>query len=143
MANLAKYKKAAVTFFAAIMAALLATGIVVTINRSEGSTEVKIEATIQKADVQYAEEAVPATVTVGDEAIEGVETGQGAIGEEVNVETVDGYSAEYSGNASLHSTSILNGIVLTLVIGCLFCSSSLISIESSISPSTITTPIPH
>ena len=92
MANLAKYKKAAVTFFAAIMAALLATGIVVTINRSEGSTEVKIEATIQKADVQYAEEAVPATVTVGDEAIEGVETGQGAIGEEVNVNTVDGYS---------------------------------------------------
>lgn len=87
-----KYKKAVVTFFAAIIAALIATGVVVNINRNDGGTEVKIEATIKSADVQYAEEAVPATVTVGDEAIEGVETGQGAIGEEVNIETVDGYS---------------------------------------------------
>lgn len=67
------------------------TGVTITVNineNGEANSEVEINT---KSEIQYAPEAQPATVTVGDETIEGVETGQGAIGEEATVETVDGY----------------------------------------------------
>ena len=88
--SLAKYKRIIATIVAVLLAALGTAGVVTIINNN-GSTEIKTETTIEKAGIEYAPEAVPATVTVGDEAIEGVETGQGAIGEEATVETVDGY----------------------------------------------------
>lgn len=68
---------------------LAGVGITIKVNE-EGVAEITIET--PKASIEYAQEGVPATVTVGDEEIEGVETGQGAIGEEATVESIDGYS---------------------------------------------------
>lgn len=62
-------------------------GVGVTVNINENGEVNSETQIITKSQVEYANEAQPATITVGDEAIEGIETGQGAIGEEANVET--------------------------------------------------------
>lgn len=88
--NLAKYKKIIATIVA-VLIALGAAGVITIVTHDDGSVDIKTETTI-KAELQYGQEVVPATVTVGEEEIEGVETGQGAIGEEATVETINGYS---------------------------------------------------
>lgn len=74
----------------AIIGILTGVGVNININH-EGEAETTIEATEAKSQIEYAPEAVPASITVGEEAIEGVESGQGSIGEEVQVESVNGY----------------------------------------------------
>lgn len=75
-----------------IVSILAGVGMTISINLSEGAEPVEQIEVKSKAKLEYSQEAAPATITVGEEAIEGVETGQGAIGEDVNVETIDGYS---------------------------------------------------
>ena len=89
--SLAKYKKIIATIVAVLLAALGTAGVVTIIHNNDGSLEVKTETTIEKAEIEYSQDPLPATVTIGDEQIDGVETGQGAIGEEATVETVNGY----------------------------------------------------
>lgn len=68
----------------------VAIGVAVNLNnQSESKTDVEVNI---KSVIEYSAEPLPATVTVGSEPIDGVETGQGAIGDEVTVDTVDGYS---------------------------------------------------
>lgn len=57
------------------------TGAVVNINIENGKVN---------ASLTYSEEAKPATITVGEEKIEAIETGQGAIGEETELKTANG-----------------------------------------------------
>ena len=73
----------------ALAAILAGVGISININKEGENLQIEINT---KSQIEYAAEAQDATVTVGNEAIQGVETGQGAIGEEATVETVDGYS---------------------------------------------------
>lgn len=89
--SLAKYKRIIATIVAVLLAALGTAGVVTIIHNNDGNLEIKTETTIEKAEIEYSQDPLPATVTIGDEQIEGVETGQGAIGEEATVETVDGY----------------------------------------------------
>lgn len=85
-------KKIVATIVALILVGLGTAGVVNIIHNNDGSMEVKTETIIEKAEIEYSQDPLPATVTIGDEQIEGVETGQGAIGEEATVETVNGYS---------------------------------------------------
>ena len=87
-----KVKKTAIAILAAALALLCTAGVVSIVKNNDGSVEIRTETVVNKAEIEYAPEAMPATVTVGEEAIEGVETGQGAVGEETNVEAIDGYS---------------------------------------------------
>lgn len=73
----------ATTIVAIIVCAIL--GVTLNIRISEKEDETKIE-----ANIEYAENKQPANITVGEQLIEGVETGQGAIGDEVEVDSVDG-----------------------------------------------------
>lgn len=86
-----KSKKIIAAMIALLIVLLGSAGIVNIVQNSDGSTEIKVETVIEpKAQIEYADEQVPATVTMAEEAIEGVETGQGAIGEEVEAQSVDG-----------------------------------------------------
>lgn len=44
-----------------------------------------------KSIIEYSTEPIPATVTVSDTPIEGVETGKGDVGEDVKIISIDGY----------------------------------------------------
>lgn len=71
----------------AALAAMTGAGISIKIN-SEGGVEqpdVYVE-----AKIEYSEENLPATLTVGEQDIDKVEGGQGAIGDDVEVEKIDG-----------------------------------------------------
>lgn len=72
----------------AIVAVLF--GLIVNINFNQNG-EIEVTTTTPEAVIEYSAEPVPATITKSEETIEGVETGQGAVGEQVPVETVDGY----------------------------------------------------
>ena len=72
-----------------ILGILTGVGININIQRSDNS-EITIE--LPKASIKFADESNPAIMTKGEATIEGVETGQGAIGEEVTVESIDGYN---------------------------------------------------
>ncbi len=74
------------------LVAVLLVGIVAAIIGINANIDIKSTEEGYEASIQFSEEQVPATMTIGEEAIEGIETGQGAIGEEVDIETVDGYS---------------------------------------------------
>lgn len=88
--SLLKNKKLILSIVVTVLvAALVGIGVNININKEGENLQIEINT---KSQIEYAPEAQPATVTVGNEAIEGVETGQGAIGEEATVETVDGYS---------------------------------------------------
>lgn len=78
-----------ITLIVVIIGVICGVGFTININLMNTGTEQ--ETVESKAKVNYAEEAVPATVTVSDTPIEGVETGQGEIGEEAKVESVNGY----------------------------------------------------
>ena len=45
----------------------------------------------EKAEIEYATEPIQAKITLGNEIIQGVETGQGSVGDDVNVTTINGY----------------------------------------------------
>lgn len=64
------------------VAVIAGTGITIAIN----SNQVTVETDATTSTIDLSEEQAPATVTLGEEAIEGIETGQGAIGEEAKVE---------------------------------------------------------
>lgn len=75
--------------FIAIIGALAGITVTIKINEQpEAQVEVKAE---PKASINYAENPESATVTVGDEVIEGIETGQGNYGEDVEVNALNGY----------------------------------------------------
>ena len=78
-----KLKKLIATVLAVILAALGTAGVVTLVNNEDGSVEVKTETNIAPAEIEYAEEQVPAVVTE--------ESGHGAIEtEEIpTVEAVD------------------------------------------------------
>lgn len=86
--------KKAVTFMSVILTVIvgLLVGVGITINVNQNG-EVNIDTSFQigpKASVEYSDDKAPATVTVGEQAIDGVETGQGAIGDDVEIEEVAG-----------------------------------------------------
>lgn len=73
----------------AIIGALAGITVTIKINeKPEAQVEVKAE---PKATIEYSENPEAATITVGDEVIEGAETGQGNYGEDVEVNSLNGY----------------------------------------------------
>ena len=84
-----KRYKVAISAGVIVCAFGVAIGVAVNLNnQSESKADVEVNI---KSVIEYSAEPLPATITVGDEALKGVETGQGAIGDEVTVDTVDGY----------------------------------------------------
>jgi len=74
-----------ITFVGLIIIAIVSTILGVSLN-------VHVDDEVLEAVIEYSEESIPATITISDSKIEGVETGQGEVGEEATVETVDGDS---------------------------------------------------
>ena len=74
-----------------VLGALGVTGAVILVNHNDGTTEIKVDVTIPKAEIEYSQNPEPATITLGDEPIDGVETGQGSIGDEVRIDAINGY----------------------------------------------------
>lgn len=68
-----------------VVAILAGTGITIAVNSNNQTVTVKTDQGTSTID--FSDEQAPATMTVGEEAIEGIETGQGAVGEEATVET--------------------------------------------------------
>lgn len=80
-------KSKIIAFVTAILAIIAGAivGVTVNINISDSEKETKIE-----AKIDYSETKQPANITVGEQLIDGVETGQGSIGDDVKVDSVDG-----------------------------------------------------
>lgn len=86
--------KKAVTFMTVILTVIvgLLAGVGVTININQKEQE-DVKTTLKittEASIEYSEEKTPATLTVGEQEIDKVEGGRGAIGEDVEVEKIDG-----------------------------------------------------